>query len=40
MYDGLNSGQIEVARLRRSLSALPLPRVADGRIVLAVDGSP
>ncbi|MBB4936066.1 hypothetical protein FHR32_000371 [Streptosporangium album] len=40
LYDGLNSGRIEVARLRRSLSALPLPRAADGRIVLAVDVSP
>ncbi|GAA3263289.1 hypothetical protein GCM10020216_105880 [Nonomuraea helvata] len=40
LYDGLNSGRIEGARLRRSLSALPLPRAADGRIVLAVDVGP
>jgi hypothetical protein len=40
LYDGLNSGRIELARWRRSLSALPLPRTAEGRIVLAVDVSP
>ncbi|WP_240197369.1 NF041680 family putative transposase, partial [Nonomuraea lactucae] len=40
LYDGLNCGRIEVARLRRSLAALPLPRAADGRIVLAIDVSP
>lgn len=40
LYDGLNSGRIEVARFRKVLSALPLPRAADGRIVLAVDVSP
>lgn len=40
LYDGLNSGRIEVARFRKALSVLPLPRAADGRIVLAVDVSP
>jgi hypothetical protein len=40
LYDGLNSGRLEVDRLRRSLAALTLPRAADGRIVLAVDVSP
>lgn len=40
MYDGLNCGRIEVARLRVSLAALPLPRFAGGRLALAVDVSP
>lgn len=40
MYDGLNCGNVDVARLRRALAGLPLPRFADGRIVLAVDVSP
>ncbi|MEU0157257.1 transposase, partial [Micromonospora fulviviridis] len=40
MYDGLNCGRVDVARLRRSLAGLPVPRAADGRIVLAVDVSP
>lgn len=40
MYDALNHGQVEIGRLRRSLAELPLPRAADGRIVLAVDVSP
>ncbi|WP_433136226.1 transposase [Actinomadura nitritigenes] len=40
LYDGLNHGRIEFLRLRRALAALPLPRVADGRIVLAADVSP
>jgi hypothetical protein len=40
LYDGLNCGRIEVARFRKALSVLPLPRAADGRIVLAVDASP
>jgi DDE superfamily endonuclease len=40
LYDGLNSGRLDVARFRRTLSALPLPRAAGGRIVLAVDVSP
>ena len=40
LYDGLNHGRIEIARLRRALAGLPLPRARDGRIVLAVDVSP
>jgi hypothetical protein len=40
LYDGLSCGRVDVARFRALLSALPLPRAADGRIVLAVDVSP
>ena len=40
MYDALNHGRVDPQRLRRALAALPLPRAADGRIVLAVDVSP
>ena len=40
MYDGLNHGRINLARLRRSLAGLPLPRFTGGQIVLAVDVSP
>ncbi|WP_242891077.1 transposase [Actinomadura litoris] len=40
LYAGLNRGHVDVARLRRSLTAVPLPRSADGRLVLAVDVSP
>jgi DDE superfamily endonuclease len=39
LYDGLNHGSIEIARLRRGLAGLPLPRVGD-RIVLAAEVSP
>jgi DDE superfamily endonuclease len=39
LYGGLNAGRVEVARLRRSLAALPLPAWPDGRIRLAVDVS-
>jgi hypothetical protein len=39
MYDALNQGEVEPQRLRRALACLPLPRAADGRIVLAVDVS-
>jgi hypothetical protein len=39
LYDAVNRGRIEIARLRRSLAGLPLPRAADGRLVLAVDVS-
>jgi DDE superfamily endonuclease len=39
LYDAVNAGRIGVARLRRSLAGLPLPRAADGRLVLAVDVS-
>lgn len=39
MYDALNTGWLEAARLRCLFASLPLPRAADGRIVLAVDVS-
>src|SRR5579862_9671288 len=37
LYDAVNCGRVDIARLRRSLAGLPLPRAADGRLVLAVD---
>jgi DDE superfamily endonuclease len=40
LYDGLGCGRIDVERLRVALAGLPLPRAADGRIVLGVDVSP
>ncbi|MFI7133952.1 NF041680 family putative transposase [Nonomuraea sp. NPDC050153] len=40
LYDAINHGSIEINRLRQTLAALPLPRAAGGRIVLAVDVSP
>jgi hypothetical protein len=40
MYAALNTGWLEPTRLRRLLASLPLPRAADGRIVLAVDVTP
>jgi len=39
MYQALDRGWLEPLRLRRTLASLPLPRAADGRIVLAVDVS-
>src|SRR5712692_1284698 len=39
LYDAVNHGRIDIARLRWSLAALPLPRAADGRLVLAADVS-
>src|SRR6266571_3836466 len=39
VYDAVNSGRVQIARLRRSLAALPFPAWADGRIRLAVDVS-
>lgn len=39
MYDALNRGTVDVPRLRQVLAGLPLPRAADGRLVLAVDVS-
>jgi len=39
LYDAVNHGQVAVGRLRRSLAGLPLPRAADGRLMLAVDVS-
>ena len=35
----MNHGWIDVARVRRSLAGLPLPRAADGRLMLAADVS-
>lgn len=39
LYDAVGHGRIDVARLRRSLAGLPLPRAGDGRLMLAVDVS-
>ncbi|MFF4426375.1 transposase [Streptomyces sp. NPDC001549] len=40
LYAGLNRGRIDVARLRRALLGVPLPRADDGRPMPAVDASP
>ena len=37
LYDAVNHGRMDIARLRRSLAGLPLPRAADGRLMLAVE---
>jgi DDE superfamily endonuclease len=37
LYDGLNAGRLEVARLRRAVAGVALPAWPDGRIRLAVD---
>ena len=37
LYDALAAGRVEVQRLRTAVTSVPLPRAADGRIVLAVD---
>lgn len=37
LYAALNRGRVDVDRLRTALAAVPVPRAADGRIVLAVD---
>jgi DDE superfamily endonuclease len=39
VYDAVNAGQVRIARLRRALAALPVPRWEDGRIRLAADVS-
>lgn len=39
LYDAVNAGGIHIGRLRRELAGLPLPRDAQGRILLAVDVS-
>src|SRR5712691_8205660 len=39
LYDAVNCGRADVARLRWSLAALPLPAWEDGRIRLAADVS-
>ena len=40
LYDGINDGRVEARRVRAALARVPLPRAADGRLVLAVDVSP
>lgn len=40
LYDAINHGRVEIARLRRALSTVALPRAAGGRIVLAADVTP
>jgi DDE superfamily endonuclease len=40
LYDALSQGEVAPQRIRRALAAGPLPKAADGRIVLAVDVSP
>lgn len=37
LYAGLAAGRLDIDRLRRAVLAGPLPRAADGRLVLAVD---
>jgi DDE superfamily endonuclease len=39
LYDAVNAGRVQVARLRRALTSLPLPAWPDGRIRLAADVS-
>ena len=39
VYDAVNAGRVQIARLRRALAGLPLPAWDDGRIRLAVDVS-
>jgi hypothetical protein len=39
LYDGINRGRVDIARLRNLVAAQRLPKV-DGRVVLAVDVSP
>src|SRR6266516_8008402 len=39
LYDAVSHGRICITRLRRVLAGLPLPRAADGRLMLAVDVS-
>lgn len=40
LYDALNCGRIDLARLRNLVAAQRLPKAADGRIVLAADVTP
>ena len=39
LYDAVNHGRIDLRRLRRAVAGLPLPRAADGRLMLAADVS-
>jgi DDE superfamily endonuclease len=40
LYDGINHGHIDIARLRNLVATQRLPKSADGRIRLAVDVTP
>jgi hypothetical protein len=40
LYDGINHGHIDIARMRNLVAAHRLPKAADGRMVLVVDVSP
>src|SRR5260370_2223653 len=40
LYDAVNCGRVEIARLRRAVAGLPLPGWGDRRIRLGVDVSP
>jgi hypothetical protein len=40
LYDGINCGRVDIARLRNLVATQRLPKAADGRVVLAVDVSP
>ncbi len=40
LCSGLNRGRIDIARLRRALAGVPLPRAGGGRLVPAVGVSP
>lgn len=40
LYDGINHGRVDIARLRNLIAIQRLPRAADGRIMLAVDVTP
>src|SRR6267378_3338127 len=37
LHDAVSHGRIGIRRLRRSVAGLPLPRAADGRLMLAAD---
>ncbi len=39
LYDAVDQGRIDIARLRRCRAGMPLPPAADGRLMLAVDVS-
>jgi len=39
LYDGVNAGRIEVGRLSMLVAGMPIPKAADGRIVLGCDVS-
>jgi DDE superfamily endonuclease len=39
LYDAVNHGRMDIGRLWRSVAGLPLPRAADGRLMLAADVS-